>query len=103
MPLDLRVVTWNVHKCTGGLDRRCDPARVADRDRRLVFIRHVHDIFIAAAFDGRANTDLAAIGTAQCAGVARLSAAGGIEDGVLQFNLKTPVLSRLAAANERLM
>ena len=27
MPLNLRVVTWNVHKCVGGLDRRYDPAR----------------------------------------------------------------------------
>ena len=25
----LRVVSWNVHKCVGGLDRRHDPARVA--------------------------------------------------------------------------
>ncbi len=29
MPLNLRVVSWNVHKCTGGLDRRYDPLRVA--------------------------------------------------------------------------
>lgn len=26
----LRVVTWNIHKCIGGLDRRYDPARIAD-------------------------------------------------------------------------
>ncbi|MCU0863970.1 MAG: endonuclease/exonuclease/phosphatase family protein [Planctomycetes bacterium] len=25
----LRIVSWNVHKCTGGLDRRHDPARTA--------------------------------------------------------------------------
>ncbi|MCA8975499.1 MAG: endonuclease/exonuclease/phosphatase family protein [Planctomycetes bacterium] len=29
MPLSLRVASWNVHKCTGGLDRRYDPARTA--------------------------------------------------------------------------
>ena len=29
LPLNLRVVSWNVHKCTGGLDRRCDPGRTA--------------------------------------------------------------------------
>ena len=45
MPLDLRVVTWNVHKCTGGLDRRCDPARVADvlraQDPDVVLLQEV--------------------------------------------------------------
>lgn len=29
MSLTVRVVSWNVHKCTGGLDRRHDPARTA--------------------------------------------------------------------------
>ena len=29
MPLTLRVLTWNVHKCVGGVDRRHDPARTA--------------------------------------------------------------------------
>lgn len=29
MPLSLRLLSWNVHKCVGGLDRRHDPARVA--------------------------------------------------------------------------
>ena len=29
MPLNLRLVSWNVHKCVGGLDRRYDPARIA--------------------------------------------------------------------------
>ena len=29
MPLKLTVVTWNVHKCTGGIDRRYDPNRTA--------------------------------------------------------------------------
>lgn len=29
MPLTLRVVCWNVHKCAGGIDRRYDPARTA--------------------------------------------------------------------------
>ncbi|MBL9080051.1 MAG: endonuclease/exonuclease/phosphatase family protein [Planctomycetes bacterium] len=29
MPLTIRLVSWNVHKCTGGLDRRHDPARTA--------------------------------------------------------------------------
>lgn len=29
MSLNLRVVSWNVHKCVGGLDRRYDPERVA--------------------------------------------------------------------------
>ena len=28
-PHALRVVSWNVHKCTGGLDRRHDPGRTA--------------------------------------------------------------------------
>jgi endonuclease/exonuclease/phosphatase family metal-dependent hydrolase len=26
----LRLVTYNIHKCVGGVDLRCDPARVAD-------------------------------------------------------------------------
>ena len=30
MPLGLRLVSWNVHKCTGGLDRRYDPMRIVD-------------------------------------------------------------------------
>ncbi|MCA8963860.1 MAG: endonuclease/exonuclease/phosphatase family protein [Planctomycetes bacterium] len=29
MPLTLRVLSWNVHKCVGGVDRRHDPARIA--------------------------------------------------------------------------
>ncbi len=29
LPLNLRVVSWNVHKCVGGLDRRYDPGRIA--------------------------------------------------------------------------
>ncbi len=29
MPLSLRILSWNVHKCVGGLDRRHDPGRVA--------------------------------------------------------------------------
>lgn len=29
MPLAVRVVSWNVHKCVGGLDRRYDPGRIA--------------------------------------------------------------------------
>ncbi len=29
MPLNFRVVTWNVHKCVGGLDRRYDAARIS--------------------------------------------------------------------------
>lgn len=29
MPLTVRLISWNVHKCTGGLDRRHDPARIA--------------------------------------------------------------------------
>lgn len=29
MPLNIRIVTWNVHKCVGGLDRRYDPARIS--------------------------------------------------------------------------
>ncbi len=29
LPLNLRLVSWNVHKCTGGLDRRHDPSRTA--------------------------------------------------------------------------
>jgi endonuclease/exonuclease/phosphatase family metal-dependent hydrolase len=28
-PPSVRVVVWNVHKCVGGLDRRCDPTRIA--------------------------------------------------------------------------
>jgi endonuclease/exonuclease/phosphatase family metal-dependent hydrolase len=28
LPLTVRVVSWNVHKCTGGLDRRYDPERI---------------------------------------------------------------------------
>jgi len=28
--LNLRFVSWNVHKCVGGLDRRYDPERIAD-------------------------------------------------------------------------
>lgn len=29
MPLNVRIVSWNVHKCVGGLDRRYDPGRTA--------------------------------------------------------------------------
>ena len=29
MPLTVRLISWNVHKCIGGLDRRYDPARIA--------------------------------------------------------------------------
>jgi endonuclease/exonuclease/phosphatase family metal-dependent hydrolase len=29
LPLTVRLVSWNVHKCVGGLDRRYDPARIA--------------------------------------------------------------------------
>ncbi|MEO6598025.1 MAG: endonuclease/exonuclease/phosphatase family protein [Planctomycetota bacterium] len=29
MTLTIRLVSWNVHKCVGGLDRRYDPARIA--------------------------------------------------------------------------
>lgn len=29
MPLKLTVVSWNVHKCIGGIDRRYDPVRTA--------------------------------------------------------------------------
>lgn len=29
MPLTVRILCWNVHKCVGGLDRRYDPARTA--------------------------------------------------------------------------
>ncbi len=29
LPLTLRILCWNVHKCVGGLDRRYDPARTA--------------------------------------------------------------------------
>lgn len=29
MPLNIRLVTWNVHKCVGGLDRRYDAARTS--------------------------------------------------------------------------
>lgn len=29
MPLDVRLISWNIHKCVGGLDRRYDPARIA--------------------------------------------------------------------------
>ncbi len=29
MPLTVRVVSWNVHKCVGGVDRRYDPGRIA--------------------------------------------------------------------------
>jgi endonuclease/exonuclease/phosphatase family metal-dependent hydrolase len=27
--MQFRVLSWNIHKCTGGIDRRCDPARTA--------------------------------------------------------------------------
>jgi len=29
LPLTVRILCWNVHKCVGGLDRRYDPARTA--------------------------------------------------------------------------
>lgn len=29
MPLNVRILSWNVHKCVGGIDRRYDPARIA--------------------------------------------------------------------------
>ena len=28
--MKLRILTWNIHKCIGGLDRRYDPKRIAD-------------------------------------------------------------------------
>lgn len=30
MPLKVRLVSWNVHKCVGGIDRRYDPQRIVD-------------------------------------------------------------------------
>jgi len=30
LPLTTRIVSWNVHKCVGGVDRRYDPQRTAD-------------------------------------------------------------------------
>ncbi len=30
MPLTIRLVSWNVHKCVGGLDRRYDPIRTVE-------------------------------------------------------------------------
>src|SRR5262245_35027611 len=41
----LTVLSWNVHKCVGGLDRRYDPARtarvVADCDPDVVLLQEV--------------------------------------------------------------
>lgn len=45
MPLNVRVVTWNVHKCVGGFDRRYDPARtsavLAALDADVVLLQEV--------------------------------------------------------------
>ena len=45
LSLNVRVVSWNVHKCVGGLDRRYDPQRVAaviaQHDPDLVLLQEV--------------------------------------------------------------
>jgi endonuclease/exonuclease/phosphatase family metal-dependent hydrolase len=45
LPLTIRVVSWNVHKCVGGLDRRYDPARtaavIATADADIVLLQEV--------------------------------------------------------------
>lgn len=45
MSLTVRVASWNVHKCTGGLDRRHDPARTAavlsELDADVVLLQEV--------------------------------------------------------------
>ncbi len=44
-PMHLRLLSWNVHKCTGGLDRRYDPARIArviaDANPDIVLLQEV--------------------------------------------------------------
>jgi endonuclease/exonuclease/phosphatase family metal-dependent hydrolase len=41
----LRVLTWNIHKCTGGIDRRYDPGRtaavIAECDPAIVLLQEV--------------------------------------------------------------
>lgn len=43
--MPLRILSWNVHKCTGGLDRRYDPARtarvIADTNADVVLLQEV--------------------------------------------------------------
>ena len=45
MPLNVRIVSWNVHKCVGGIDRRYDPARtaavIAAQDPDVVLLQEV--------------------------------------------------------------
>jgi endonuclease/exonuclease/phosphatase family metal-dependent hydrolase len=45
LSLTVRLVSWNVHKCTGGLDRRHDPARtaavLAELDADVVLLQEV--------------------------------------------------------------
>src|SRR5579863_8460760 len=51
----LRIVTYNVHKCIGGLDRRYDPARVV-----ATLAHHQPDIVLLQevdAFAARSNHD----------------------------------------------
>lgn len=45
--MKLRVLTWNIHKCIGGVDRRYDPARVAEAiaqlDPHVVLLQEVDE------------------------------------------------------------
>jgi endonuclease/exonuclease/phosphatase family metal-dependent hydrolase len=45
LPLNVRLVSWNVHKCVGGIDRRYDPVRtaavIADQEPDVVLLQEV--------------------------------------------------------------
>ena len=51
----LRVVTYNIHKCIGGLDRRYDPLRVAH-----VIARYEPDLVLLQEVDQHARRSNAA-------------------------------------------
>ncbi len=46
--MQLRLLTYNIHKCVGGLDRRCDPSRVAEAIARfrpdVALLQEVEDL-----------------------------------------------------------
>lgn len=70
MPLTVRLVSWNIHKCVGGLDRRHDPARTASVLQALtpdvVLLQEVAQN--GARFGGQRQVELlaAALGLAHC-------------------------------------
>ncbi len=66
--------------------------RLAGLRQRLAVARDMHDLALVLAVDGRGDGDIATR-PAQPAGVARLAAAGGVEDGSVEHDA-APVVDR---------